>query len=79
MNYQILQEGNYKYTVGKFEDTEYIPIAEYTVTVRQNNRLACNCMSGRIRKYCKHIDWVRAIRNGQTIPSHVCVVEKVRS
>ena len=70
--YIIKQKNDSVYEIHKF----LLGGLETTYHVDLNHKTACDCISGRIRKYCKHKDWVHAVRHGGTLPECVTVAEE---
>lgn len=78
IEYEIIQMANSGFKIfkfkGGFQDSEYDLIQKHGKT-----KYSCNCISGRIRKTCKHSDWIRAIIDGSTreLPSNVKITKRV--
>ncbi len=68
ITYIIKKESEIEYKVAKFIDGNFE--AEYIV-IKRFKKWECNCMSGSIRHYCKHKDWINIVRRNATLPCNV--------
>lgn len=72
-----------KYIIHPISETEF-RVAKYKndvyldtyVILKSNNKWECSCMSGVIRHYCKHKDWIHNIVNGHSLPDNVSVMKE---
>ena len=70
LEYFICKESPTLYQVVKMEDGT--PSATYKVEKKE--KWGCNCMSGHIRGYCKHKDWVTGTTQ---LPNYVTTQKQV--
>ena len=71
INYEITKLSESEFIVVKFVDN-YVE-QEYSVLNKIGKVFRCSCISGKIRKYCKHKDWVFLIRRNRAreLPENV--------
>lgn len=76
-DYEIRNISNSEYIIVKYEHG--FQEAEYTVSKKNNKSWRCSCISGHIRGYCKHKDWVKLIREGKTreLPEFVRIFKSI--
>lgn len=77
ISYELIPVSDKEYKVIKYSNN--FPVIEYTITKKKSWR--CNCISGKIRNYCHHKDW---LSNLKSLPSNVKLVllidgEKLRA
>jgi len=74
LEYIINQKSKVEYKIAKFLNGEFN--TEYTVDIA-NKKLECSCISGMYRGYCKHKDWVSALRKNQELPENVIIAKEI--
>jgi hypothetical protein len=74
MEYIINKKSRKEYGVAKFIDGTFI--SEYSIET-EHGKTECSCLSGMHRGYCKHKDWISALKKNQELPHNVKLAEEI--
>ena len=72
-NYIIHPISETECRVAKYKNNVYL---DTYIVNKLNNKWECSCISGVIRHYCKHKDWIHDIINGNSLPDNVSIIKE---